>query len=428
MRKHLDEEAHRHINTDSDSEILLNIFAEELEKTGKKRLNEDDIFKCLSGVYSKCQGGFSCVALLAGFGIIGFRDQYGIRPIQIGSRSSATLPGKRDFLISSESVVFDCLDSKSGNAYNSFVDLLPGQAVIIPKSTMQPVFRQVSPQISYSPDIFEYVYFSRPDSVLDGINVYRSRLMMGQLLADEVRRRIPNYMEEIDVVVPVPDTARECALELAQKLGLLYREAFVKNRYIGRTFIMPGQNERRKNVRRKLNAMAIEFRDRNVLIVDDSIVRGTTSKEIVQMAREKGALKVFLASCAPAIRFPHIYGIDLADTKELVASGRTDDEIATELGADLVIYQRLSDLEKACSSLNPSIKSFETGVFTGKYVTGVHDDYIKHLEAVRGVNARIKEFERKRVANGAFENHEDHEDQEDLKAEDDISLYNGASH
>ena len=237
------------------------------------------------------------MAVFAGLGVIGFRDPYGIRPIQIGWREAAN--GKRDYLISSESVVYDCLDQN----FTSFEDLLPGEAIIIPRATMVPVKRQIVPRKAYAPDIFEYVYFARPDSVMDGIMVYRSRLLMGQFLADEVKRRIPNYKDLIDVVVPVPDTARECALELSQRLGLLYREAFIKNRYVGRTFIMPGQNERRKNVRRKLNAMAMEFRGRNVLIVDDSIVRGTTSKEIVQMAREKGARRVYFASCAPAIRY-----------------------------------------------------------------------------------------------------------------------------
>ena len=304
LRTYLDEEAHRHINTDSDSELILNILAQELQSTQKRRINDEDIFSALQGLYRKCRGGYACVAVFAGLGVIGFRDPYGIRPIQIGWREAAN--GKRDYLISSESVVYDCLDQN----FTSFEDLLPGEAIIIPRATMIPVKRQIVPRKAYAPDIFEYVYFARPDSVMDGIMVYRSRLLMGQFLADEVKRRIPNYKDLIDVVVPVPDTARECALELSQRLGLLYREAFIKNRYVGRTFIMPGQTERRKNVRRKLNAMAMEFRGRNVLIVDDSIVRGTTSKEIVQMAREKGAKRVYFASCAPAIRYVYFSSLN----------------------------------------------------------------------------------------------------------------------
>ncbi|KAK9370975.1 nucleophile aminohydrolase [Lipomyces kononenkoae] len=414
LRRYLDQDAHRHINTDSDSELLLNVFASELEKTNKFRVNEEDIFTALAGVFRECQGAFACVGMLAGFGLIGFRDANGIRPLVIGERVNAD--ASVDHVMASESVVLKALGCQK------WTDLLPGQAVIILKATMKPVIRQVAPMLSYTPDIFEYVYFARPDSVMDGISVYRSRLAMGDKLAANIVRRfggIENLKKQVDVVVPVPDTSRNAALQLSFTLGLIYREGFVKNRYVGRTFIMPDQQVRRSSVRTKLNAMELEFRGRNVLIVDDSIVRGTTSKEIVQMAREAGAKNVYVASCAPPIRHNHIYGIDLADTKELVAYSRTEADVAAAIGADDVIYQTLPDLIAACVEENPNIKEFEVGVFNGEYVTGVENGYLEHLEETRFQNARLKKLEKKATSMAIGVNGDG-----EGKAEVDIGLYN----
>ncbi|TGZ85127.1 Amidophosphoribosyltransferase [Ascodesmis nigricans] len=388
LRRYLDHEAHRHVNTDSDSELLLNMFASTLQETGKFRVNEEDLFTALrKGIYERCEGGYACVAMLAGFGIIGFRDPHGIRPLVLGERKSSAVPGGTDYMFSSESVALDQL------AFTNHITIAPGEAVIITKGN-KPIFRQVHKQLNYAPDIFEYVYFARPDSIMDGISVYRARQNMGLSLADTVLQKLgPEVVKTIDLVIPIPSTSEVSALSLAQKLGIPYCQAFVKNRYVGRTFIMPGQRERQKSVRRKLNAMKEEFKDRNVLLVDDSIVRGTTSREIVHMAREAQAKKVYFASCAPPIRNAHIYGIDLADTRELVAFGRTEEEIAEHIGADAVIYEKLPDLVSACSSINPNIKEFEVGVFSGQYITPVAEGYFKHLEDVRGENSRKKREE-----------------------------------
>ncbi|BFZ58573.1 amidophosphoribosyltransferase [Savitreella phatthalungensis] len=387
LKAYLDQTAHRHVNTDSDSEVLLNIFASFLADTDKVRINEEDLFTALGRMYGMCAGGYACVAMLAGFGILGFRDPHGIRPLVLGSRE--TRFGK-DYMFASESVVLSQL------GYTDVRDVLPGECIIVRQrkqpspetGRFDPVVtpRQVVPAQSYSPDIFEYVYFARPDSIMDGISVYRSRLAMGIKLAGQVVKALgPEYKSLIDVVVPVPDTSRNSALELAQYLGLNYKEGFIKNRYVGRTFIMPGQQVRRQNVRRKLNAQAQEFRGKSVLIVDDSIVRGTTSKEIVQMARDAGAVKVYFASCAPPIRHNHIYGIDLADRADLVAHDRTHDEISRAIGADKVIYQELDDLVHACleECSNPNVTTFEVGVFSGTYISGVDSDTLDKLEASR---------------------------------------------
>ncbi|KAH3899016.1 Amidophosphoribosyltransferase [Saccharomycodes ludwigii] len=394
LRRYMDEVVHRHINTDSDSELLLNVFASELEKHNKYRVNDEDIFLALEGVYRLCRGGYACVGMLAGFALIGFRDPNGIRPLLVGERENED--GSRDYMLASESVVL-----KAHN-FSKFRDLKPGEAVIIHKDCSEPNFKQVVPINSYRPDLFEYVYFARPDSVLDGISVYHTRIQMGVKLADRVRKLVdPN---EIDVVMSVPDTARTCALQVSIELNKPYREGFVKNRYVGRTFIMPNQKQRVSSVRRKLNPMESEFKDKNVLIVDDSIVRGTTSREIIHMAKEAGAKKVFFASAAPPIRYNHIYGIDLADTKELVAYNRNDDEICKELHCDKIIYQTLEDLIDCCKT--PTIDKFEVGVFNGNYVTGVEDGYLLELEEMRAHN-KIAENE---------------------KAQFDIGLYNSADY
>lgn len=407
LRAFLDADAHRHINTDSDSELLLNIFANNLQKTGKFRINEEDIFTAIKDLMTQAHGGYTCVAMLAGFGIIAFRDPNGIRPLGMCSRrsadaaaaggadatststsSSAAHHGK-DWCFTSESVVSDAL------GFEDFQDVRPGEAVII---TRQAVSRRVlTPQATatnpylFSPDIFEYVYFARPDSVLDGVSVYRSRMAMGDKLAEEVRRQLEARGETVDVVIPVPDTSRVAALQVAQRLNIPYREGFVKNRYVGRTFIMPGQSLRRKNVRRKLNAMALEFAGKSVLLVDDSIVRGTTSREIIQMARDAGARRVIMASCAPPIRFSNVYGIDMPSRHELVAHGRTEEQVAQHIQADVVIYQKLQDLIDSVRQFNPAIPAFDCSVFDGKYVTGGVDiQYLEHLEGLRSENAKIK--------------------------------------
>ncbi|KAK6495360.1 amidophosphoribosyltransferase [Arthrobotrys musiformis] len=385
LRKYLDEEVHRHINTDSDSEVMLNIFASALQETGKFRVNEEDIFNSLKAIYSRCKGAYACTAMLAGFGIIGFRDEYGIRPLVLGEKQNPN--GGCDYMLASESVALDIL------GYGNVRDVQPGEAVFIKKGS-KPVFRQVCPQAAFTPDIFEFVYFARPDSVIDKISVQTARLKMGEVLAETVKAILGEQaVKEIDAVIPIPETSNTSASALADQLNLPYVQGFVKNRYVFRTFIMPGQSSRTSAVRRKLHAMTTEFQGRNVLLVDDSIVRGTTSREIVRMAREAGAKKVYLASCAPPIRNAHIYGIDLADRKELVAFNRSKSEVAREIGADEVIYQTLPNLIKACASVNPSISNFEVGVFNGEYVTGCDPAYFKHLEDLRGEKSKAKRKE-----------------------------------
>ncbi|KAG7092652.1 hypothetical protein E1B28_008989 [Marasmius oreades] len=380
LLRFMDATAHRHINTSSDSELLLNIFADNLQKTGKFRINEEDIFTAIGNLMVQSRGAYACVAMLAGFGIIAFRDPNGIRPVGMASKKSA---GGYDYLFASESVVADA------GGFSDWDDVKPGEAIIITRDRVSR--RQVAEPATFAPDIFEYVYFARPDSVLDGISVYRSRMAMGDALADEVQRVLKENKLSVDVVIPVPDTSRVAALNLAQKLKLPYREGFVKNRYVGRTFIMPGQQMRKKNVRRKLNAMALEFSGKNVLIVDDSIVRGTTSKEIVQMAKDVGAKNVIVASCAPPLRFPNVYGIDMPSRAELVAHGRDDKSIASAIGADLVIFQTLPDLVESVRQLNKNIESFDCSVFTGEYVTGgVDEEYMAHLESLRADNVKTK--------------------------------------
>ena len=368
----------RHMNTDSDSEVLLNIFAHELSQKKQIEPRPEDIFSAVEGVHKRCRGGYAAVVMITGYGILGFRDINGIRPLVFGSRNSN---GKTEYMIASESVALD------SQGFTIERDVAPGEAVYIDFQGNLHTKVCGEPGI-HAPCIFEHVYFARPDSLMDSISVYKARLRMGQRLAEKVNRLRPDH--DIDVVIPIPDTSRTSALELANHLGIKYREGFVKNRYIGRTFIMPGQSQRRKSVRQKLNAIELEFKGKNVLLVDDSIVRGTTCKQIIQMARDAGARKVYFASAAPAIRYPNVYGIDMPAATELIAAGKTDQEVEVQIGADWLIYQDLEDLIAAAAEGNPDMQHFECSVFNGEYITGDVDEmYLKRLELARNDAAKL---------------------------------------
>jgi amidophosphoribosyltransferase len=364
----------RHVNTNSDSEVLLNVLAHELQSKSKGlRLDVPTIFAAVSGVHQRCRGAYAVVAMIAGYGLLAFRDIYGIRPLVIGANETAQ---GVEYLVASESVALDTL------GFKFLRDVAPGEAVFI---DFDGNFhsQQCSDKARLNSCIFEYVYFARPDSVIDGVSVYETRLHMGEYLADKIRRNWSDM--NIDVVIPIPDSSRPSALQLANRLEIPFREGFVKNRYIGRTFIMPGQAMRKKSVRQKLNAIGVEFKGKDVLLVDDSIVRGTTSREIVQMAREAGARRVYFASAAPPVRFPNVYGIDMPSRTELIATGRSDEEICREIGADGLIYQDLADLKEAVRKANPAIVDFDASCFDGKYVTGdITPQYLDLIEAQRG--------------------------------------------
>jgi amidophosphoribosyltransferase len=361
----------RHLNTASDSEALLNVLAHEMQSQSRHELTPGDIFHAVDRVHQRCSGAYAVIAMIVDQGVLGFRDPHGIRPAVLGKRETSA---GTEYAIASESVALDAI------GFELVRDLKPGEAIFI--SAEGVLHSHESPYAKeLTPCIFEHVYFSRPDSMMDDISVYKARLRMGEALARKILTEWPEH--DIDVVIPVPDTSRTAALPMAYDLNVKYREGFIKNRYIGRTFIMPGQAERKKSVRRKLNAIDLEFRGKNVLLVDDSIVRGTTSRQIIQMAREAGAAKVYFASASPPVRHPNIYGIDMPATSELVASGRSEQEVQEVLGADWLIYQELDDLIEACREGNEAISSFDTSCFSGQYVTGVPAGYLEALELRR---------------------------------------------
>jgi len=364
----------RHVNTSSDSEVLLNVFAHELQVQGAHSPTPDHVFNAVQGVHRRCRGAYAAVAMIIGVGVVAFRDPLGIRPLVFGRRENEH---GFDYLVASESVALDTL------GFEKMRDVAPGEAVFITDEGELHT-RVCAAETSLNPCIFEYVYLARPDSIIDDISVYKSRLRMGEHLADRIMERYAGNDHDIDVVVPIPDTGRTAALPLSHKLNVKYREGFIKNRYVGRTFIMPGQSQRSRSVRQKFNAIELEFKDKNVLLVDDSIVRGTTNQHIIQMAREAGARQVYLASAAPPVRFPNVYGIDMPTPDEFVANGRSSEEVARAIGADWLVYQELEDLVEAAHDGNTDIQRFECSVFDGNYVTGDIDDvYLERLSLHR---------------------------------------------
>jgi amidophosphoribosyltransferase len=368
----------RHINTDSDSEVLLNVFAHELQQFGKLHLDVEDVFKAVEVVHKRVRGAYAVVIMIAGFGILGFRDPHGIRPVVFGKRE--TEQGD-DYMIASESVALDVLD------FQLIRDIEPGEAIFIEANGTLHT-RQCSEIVDHCPCIFEYVYFARPDSIIDNISVYKARMRMGEKLAAKIQREWSDH--DIDVIIPIPDTSRTAAMQMAHKLGVKFREGFMKNRYIGRTFIMPGQTMRRKSVKQKLNAIGLEFDGKNVLLVDDSVVRGTTSEQIIQMARDAGAKKVYFASAAPPVRYPNVYGIDMPAAHELIAHDRTEKEVCEAIGADKLIYQDLEDLIIAVRG-KTAIEHFDTSCFSHEYITGdIDDEYLARIEALRNDTAQTE--------------------------------------
>ncbi len=372
-------EDRRHLNTGSDSEVLLNVFAHELQKGTSGDPGVAQIFEAIDAVHRRCSGGYAVVAMIIGHGLVAFRDPNGIRPIVLGERETSE---GMEYMVASESVALDSL------GFHNRRDLRPGEAVFIENDgTLHR--HQYGGKTSYSPCIFEFVYFARPDSIIDRLSVYKARLRMGEQLAGQIVREWPDH--DIDVVIPIPDTSRTAAVQVAYHLGVKYREGFIKNRYIGRTFIMPGQAERTESVRRKLNAIDLEFRNKNVLLVDDSIVRGTTSRQIIRMAREAGARRVYFASAAPPVRYPNVYGIDMPSASELIANGRTVKQVEELIGADRLIYQDLHGLIRSVRHDNSEISQFDTSCFSGEYVTAdVTDDYLRALEMARSDAAKAE--------------------------------------
>ncbi len=376
LRREVFEQDRRNVNTGSDSEVLLNVFAHELDT--QRGLTPEAVFAALEGVNRRVSGGYAVVCTVLGLGLVAFRDPHGIRPLVLGRRGGA---GGDEYIVASESVALDVL------GFERVRDVEPGEGIVI-TSKGELFARQCAPAAPHATCIFEYVYFARPDSMIENISVHKARMRMGVTLGEKILRERPNH--DIDVVIPIPDTSRDSALEIANTLGVKYREGFIKNRYVGRTFIMPGQGERAKSVKRKLNPIPLEFRNRVVLLVDDSIVRGTTSQQIVQMARDAGAKKVYLASAAPPVRHPNVYGIDMPSREELVAHGRTEQEIEALLGCDWLVYQDLADLETAVAGPKFPGRRFDSSCFNGEYITGIDADYFERIQQQRSDEAKKK--------------------------------------
>ena len=386
LRRELFDIDRRHINTESDTEVLINVLAHEVERAVRDDvLTADALFRAVAATHRRLKGSYAVVALIAGHGLLAFRDPFGIRPLCFGSGGT-----EGEVMVASESVALE------GTGHRLTRDLAPGEAIFVDLEGRIHA-RQCAEHPTLHPCIFEYVYLARPDSVMDGISVYQARLNLGETLAQRLVSTMPP--SAIDVVIPIPESSRPSAMQLAQRIGKPYREGFVKNRYVGRTFIMPGQGMRKKSVRQKLNAIGSEFKDRNVLLVDDSIVRGTTSQEIVQMAREAGARKVFLASAAPPVRYPNVYGIDMPTREELVAHGRNVEEIRAFIGADALIYQDVAAMKRVIGALNPAVQGFEASCFDGHYVTGdISDADFDAMARQRSAQGDEEGDERSRLA------------------------------
>lgn len=368
----LNTEARRHVNTTSDSELLLNILGHELQQSQNVALTPDDVFTAVANVHKRVRGAYATVALIVGYGMVAFRDPNGIRPLAFGKRETEN---GTEYMIASESVALDAC------SFEFVRDVAPGEAILFSENA-QIHSQQCAEKPTYTPCIFEFVYFARPDSTMDKMSVYASRVEMGTKLGEKIAKEWDDV--DIDVVIPIPETSCDIALQIANQLELPYRQGFVKNRYIGRTFIMPGQEQRKKSVRQKLNAISAEFKGKNVLLVDDSIVRGTTSEQIIDMARASGAKKVYFASAAPEVRFPNVYGIDMPSANELIAHGRDVEDVCSLIGADKLIFQSIEDLVSAVKTGNPEIKSFDTSVFDGVYITNdIDNSYLERLDALR---------------------------------------------
>ncbi|EGS59338.1 amidophosphoribosyltransferase [Vibrio cholerae] len=387
VRQKLFEKDRRHVNTTSDSEVLLNVLAHEID-TVKGNVTADDVFRAISNVHRTIRGAYAVAAMIIGHGMIAFRDPHGIRPLCLGKRE---VNGQLEYMVASESVALDAV------GFDFVRDVAPGEAIYATFDG-ELYTKQCADNPALNPCIFEFVYFARPDSFIDKISVYSARVEMGKRLGERIKNDYSDL--DIDVVIPIPETSCDIALQIAQAIDKPYRQGFVKNRYVGRTFIMPGQQQRKKSVRRKLNAIRSEFKDKNVLLVDDSIVRGTTSEQIIEMARDSGAKKVYIVSAAPEIRFPNVYGIDMPSANELIAHGRDNDAICKQIGADALIFQTLEDLVEAVRCGNPDIVKFEASVFNGEYVTGdIDQQYLEFLESMRGDDAKVQREIQQDLAN-----------------------------
>ena len=387
VRQRVYDKDRRHVNTTSDSEVLLNVLAHEID-TVRGTVNEDDVFRAVANVHRTIKGAYAVVAMIIGHGLIAFRDPHGIRPLCLGKRE---VSGRTEYMVASESVALDAV------GFDFVRDVAPGEAVY---ATFDGKLytKQCADNPTLNPCIFEFVYFARPDSFIDKISVYSARVEMGNKLGERIKNEYADL--DIDVVIPIPETSNDIALRIAQAINIPYRQGFVKNRYVGRTFIMPGQQQRKKSVRRKLNAIRSEFKGKNVLLVDDSIVRGTTSEQIIEMARDAGANKVYMVSAAPEIRFPNVYGIDMPSVNELIAHGRDNEAICKQIGADALIFQTLDDLVDAVGCGNPDITQFETSVFNGEYVTGdIDQNYLDYLESMRNDDAKLQREIQQDLAN-----------------------------